>query len=152
MKAWSKEFVGAFQRWYAARPRYRRTERLDLIGNSAVTIRDYGTIVHKHKLVLELTQKGFPTNHPPRWLALYGYLQMLPRKLLALKVNTTYRWYWVLGKIFWLNCRRSQYILSKTLGCRRTFGWGRKVSSNIVVCKYQKLASKIAWQPKLVVF
>jgi hypothetical protein len=36
--------------------------------------------------------------------------------------------------------------------CRRTFGWGRKLSSRIVVCKYQKLASKIAWQPKLVVF
>ncbi len=25
--------------------------------------------------VLELTQGGFPTNHPPRWLALYGYLE-----------------------------------------------------------------------------
>ncbi len=48
---------------------------MDLIGNSAVTIRDYGTIVHKRKLVLELTQRGFPTNRPPRWLALYGYLQ-----------------------------------------------------------------------------
>jgi hypothetical protein len=24
---------------------------------------------------LELTQGGFPTNGPPRWLALYGYLQ-----------------------------------------------------------------------------
>ncbi len=36
--------------------------------------------------------------------------------------------------------------------CRHTFGWGRKVSSKIVVCKYQKLASKIAWQPKMVVF
>jgi hypothetical protein len=48
---------------------------LDLIGNSAVTIRDYGTIVHKRKLVLELTQRGFPTNRPLRWLALYGYLQ-----------------------------------------------------------------------------
>jgi hypothetical protein len=34
--------------------------------------------------------------------------------------------------------------------CRRTFGWGRKLSSKIVVCKYQKLASKKAWQPKLV--
>ncbi len=74
MKAQSKEFVGAFQRWYAVRPRYRRTERLDLIGN-AVTIRDYGTIVHKHKLVLELTQRGFSTNRPLWWLALYGYLQ-----------------------------------------------------------------------------
>jgi hypothetical protein len=42
---------------------------------------------------------------------------MLPRKLLALKVNT-YRWYWVLGKIFWLNHRRNQYILSKTQGCK----------------------------------
>jgi hypothetical protein len=39
---------------------------LDLIGSSAVTIRDYGTIVHKRKLVLELTQGGFPTNRPPR--------------------------------------------------------------------------------------
>jgi hypothetical protein len=48
---------------------------LDLIGNSAVTIRDYGTTVHTLKLVLELTQGGFPTNRPPRWLALYGYLQ-----------------------------------------------------------------------------
>ncbi len=36
--------------------------------------------------------------------------------------------------------------------CRRTFGWGRYLSSKIVVCKYQKLASKKAWQPKLVVF
>ncbi len=36
--------------------------------------------------------------------------------------------------------------------CRRTFGWGRKLSSKIVVCKYQKLARKKAWQPKLVVF
>jgi hypothetical protein len=50
--------------------------RFDLIGNSAVTIRDYDTIVHKHKLILELRQGGFPTNHPPRWLALYGYLQI----------------------------------------------------------------------------
>jgi hypothetical protein len=33
-----------------------------------------------------------------------------------------------------------------------TFGWGWKLSSKIVVCKYQKLASKKAWQPKLVVF
>jgi hypothetical protein len=33
-----------------------------------------------------------------------------------------------------------------------TFGWGRKLSSKIVVCKYQKLASKKVWQPKLVVF
>ncbi len=49
--------------------------RLDLIGSSAVTIRDYGTIVHKHMLVLELTQGGFPTNRPPWWLALFGYLQ-----------------------------------------------------------------------------
>ncbi len=48
---------------------------MDLIGNSAVTIRDYGIIVHKRKLVLELTQRGFPTNCPLRWLALYGYLQ-----------------------------------------------------------------------------
>ncbi len=47
----------------------------DLIGNSAITIRDYGTTVHKRKLVPELTQGGFRTNHPPRWLALYGYLQ-----------------------------------------------------------------------------
>ncbi len=46
---------------------------LDLIGNSAVTIRGYGTNVHKHKLVLELTQGCFPTNHPLLWLVLYGY-------------------------------------------------------------------------------
>ncbi len=49
---------------------------LNLMGNSAVTIRDYGTTVHKRKLVLELMQAGFPTNRPPRWLALYGYLQI----------------------------------------------------------------------------
>ncbi len=48
---------------------------LDLIVSSAVTIRDYGTIVHKHKLILELTQGGFLTNRPLRWLALYSYLQ-----------------------------------------------------------------------------
>jgi hypothetical protein len=41
---------------------------------------------------------------------------MLPQKLLVLKVDT-YRWYWVLGKIFWLNHRRNQYILSQTQGC-----------------------------------
>ncbi len=52
---------------------------MDLIGNSDVTIRDYGTIVHKHKLVLELMQRGFPTNRPPWWLALYGYLQHIER-------------------------------------------------------------------------
>jgi hypothetical protein len=52
-----------------------RITHLDLIGNSAVTIRDYVTTVHKRKIVLELTQGGFPTNCPPRWLALYGYLQ-----------------------------------------------------------------------------
>jgi hypothetical protein len=49
--------------------------RLDLIGNSAVTIRDYDTIVHKCELILELMQGGFPTNRPPWWLALYSYLQ-----------------------------------------------------------------------------
>ncbi len=48
--------------------------RLDLIGSSAVTIGDYDSIVHMRKLVLELTQGGFPTNCPPQWLALYGYL------------------------------------------------------------------------------
>jgi hypothetical protein len=26
--------------------------------------------------------------------------------------------------------------------CRYTFGWGRKLSSTIVVCKYQKISSK----------
>ena len=52
-----------------------RIARLDLIGSSAVTIRDYGTIVHKRKLILELTQGGFPTNRPLWWLALYNYLQ-----------------------------------------------------------------------------
>jgi hypothetical protein len=50
---------------------------LDLIGNSAVTIRDYDTIVHERKLVLELAQGGFLTNCPPRWLALYSYLQRM---------------------------------------------------------------------------
>jgi hypothetical protein len=50
--------------------------RLDLIGNSAVTIRDCDTIVHKRKLVLELTQGDFPTNPPPWWLAFYGYLRI----------------------------------------------------------------------------
>jgi hypothetical protein len=48
---------------------------LDLIGNSAVTIRDYGTTEHKRKLVMELTQGVFPTNCPPWWQAIYGYLQ-----------------------------------------------------------------------------
>jgi hypothetical protein len=48
---------------------------LDLIGNSAVTIREYDTIVHKCKLVLELMQGDFPTSCPLWWLALYGYLQ-----------------------------------------------------------------------------
>ncbi len=53
-----------------------RIARLDLIGNSAETIiRDYSTIVHMRKLVLEVTQGDFLTNHPPWWLALYGYLQ-----------------------------------------------------------------------------
>jgi hypothetical protein len=69
--------------------------RLDLIGKSAVTIRDYGTTVHKHKLVLELTQGGFPNNHPPWWLALYGYLRLFgvsqesytPTKLVIHKNN-----------------------------------------------------------------
>ncbi len=50
-----------------------RIERLDLIGNSAVTIRDHDTIVHKRKLVMELTQGEFPTNCPPQWLAIYCY-------------------------------------------------------------------------------
>ncbi len=37
--------------------------------------------------------------------------------------------------------------------CRHTFGWGRLLSSKIVVvCKYQRLSSKKVWQPKLVVF
>ncbi len=53
------------------------------MGNSADTIRDYGTIVHKHKLVLEITQGDFPTNRPPRWLALYGYLQFSREKKLV---------------------------------------------------------------------
>ncbi len=45
--------------------------------NDAGTVNraDYGTIVHKRKLVLELTQRGFRTNRPSRWLALYGYLR-----------------------------------------------------------------------------
>ncbi len=46
----------------------------------------------------------------------------------------------------------SLYILITHEVCRRTFGWGRKLSSKIVVCKYQKLASKKAWQLKLVKF
>ncbi len=46
----------------------------------------------------------------------------------------------------------SPHILVTLEVCRRTFGWGRKLSSKIVVCKYQKLASKKSWQPKLVVF
>ena len=57
---------------------------MDLIGNSAVTIRDYGTIVHKRKLVLELMQRGFPTNRPLRWLALYGYLQLIVTGIIRL--------------------------------------------------------------------
>ncbi len=32
-------------------------------------------IIHKRKLVQDLTQRGFPTSHLLRWLALYGYLQ-----------------------------------------------------------------------------
>ncbi len=46
----------------------------------------------------------------------------------------------------------SPYTLVMLEVCRRIFGWGRNLSSKIVVCKYQKLASKKAWQPKLVVF
>jgi hypothetical protein len=51
--------------------------------NDAGTVNraDCGTILHKRKLVLELTQRGFPTNHPSRWLALYGYLQFLFRRI-----------------------------------------------------------------------
>jgi hypothetical protein len=43
--------------------------------NDAGTINraDYSTIVHKRNLVLELMQRGFPTNRPSWWLALYGY-------------------------------------------------------------------------------
>jgi hypothetical protein len=48
-----------------------------------VTIRDYDTIVHKRKLVPELMQGGSPTNRPPRWLALYGYLQQKNRLQLS---------------------------------------------------------------------
>jgi hypothetical protein len=56
----------------------------NLIGNSVVTIRDYDTIVHKHKLVMKLLQGDFPTNRPPWWLALYGYLQFFwEEKLIA---------------------------------------------------------------------
>ncbi len=56
---------------------------MNLIDNSAVTIRDYDTIVHKPKLVLELTQGGFPTNRLPRWLALYSYLQFSSKEKLV---------------------------------------------------------------------
>jgi hypothetical protein len=63
--------VGPFQQWQGL----GRIVRLDLIGNSADTIRDYGTIVPKRRLVLELMQGDFLTNLPPRWLALYGYLR-----------------------------------------------------------------------------
>ncbi len=35
---------------------------------------------------------------------------------------------------------------------RHTFGWGRQLSPKLVVCKYQNVSSKKAWQPKLVVF
>ncbi len=62
-----------------------RIARLDLIGNSAETIfRDYSTIVHERKLVLELTQGDFPTNRPPRWLALFGYLRVNLEELIRL--------------------------------------------------------------------
>jgi hypothetical protein len=54
---------------------HSKIARFDLIGHSVVTIRDYDTIVHKLKLIQKLTQGGSPTNHPPWWLALYGYLQ-----------------------------------------------------------------------------
>ena len=41
-------------------------------------------IVHKRKLIQKLIQRGFLTSHPPRWLALYGYLQFsLEEKLVA---------------------------------------------------------------------
>ncbi len=57
---------------------------MDLIGSSAATIRGYDTIVYKRKLVLKLMQGGLPTNHPPWWLALYGYLQFFwEEKLVA---------------------------------------------------------------------
>ncbi len=50
---------------------------------------DYGTIVHKRKLVLELMQRGFLINPPPRWLALYGYLQFSwEEKLIAPLIAT----------------------------------------------------------------
>ncbi len=55
----------------------------DLIGNSAVTIRDYGTTLHKRKLVLELTQGGFLTYPPLLWLALCGYLWETCTELVA---------------------------------------------------------------------
>jgi hypothetical protein len=56
---------------------------LDLIGNSAITIRDYGTTVYKCKFVLKITQRGLSTNRPPLWLALYGYLLSWEEKLVA---------------------------------------------------------------------
>jgi hypothetical protein len=39
----------------------------------------------------------------------------------------------------------SPHLLVTLEVCRCTFGWGRKLSSKIVVCKYQKIASKKAW-------
>jgi hypothetical protein len=59
--------------------------------NDAGTINraDYSTIVHKCKLVLELTQRGFPINRPLQWLALYSYLQFsLEEKLVAPLIAT----------------------------------------------------------------
>jgi hypothetical protein len=57
--------------------RSRTTCQKRCSNNDAGTINkvDYSTIVHKHKLVQELTQRDFLTNHRSRWLALYGYLQ-----------------------------------------------------------------------------
>ncbi len=51
---------------------------------------------------------------------------------LALKVNNTYRWYWVLGQIFWLNRRRNQYILSKTQGCIRKMNIEYHIENNVM--------------------
>jgi hypothetical protein len=50
---------------------------------------DYSTIVHERKLVLELPQRGFPTNRPSRWLALYGYLQFSWEEKLVMPLTAT---------------------------------------------------------------
>jgi hypothetical protein len=92
--------------------------------NGAMTFFMIGSTSSLDKLVLATINRLVS---PPEVLVnlspIWGLLIEVKRTV-ALKVNT-YRWYWVLGKIFWLNHRKNQFILSKTQGCRHTFGWGQ---------------------------